>query len=882
MKNAALLLSLFFSPLVYAQLAVAPYNNGNGTNGSGTSLQQFVQNNLVGSGIVISNVTFIGANRQMGSFNSVNTLLSTNQGIDSGIMLSTGEAVTAIGPNREPYACGVGGYIGNTATDPDLQVLARASIKDKAILEFDFVPQGPSIEFKYIFGSEEYPEFVGSNYNDAFGFFLSGPGINGTFSNNAVNLALIPNTATPVTINNVNGITNSSYYVYNGDPGNGTTVAPYKNGSQYIEYDGYTVSMTAKAQVQCGQTYHLKIAIGDASDQSYDSGVFLKGGSLLSEAPVDISLLTGIDISQQTTLVRGCSGTNIIFTRSSGLDSALTLNCDLSGSAVPGQDYSPFMNPVTFPVGQDTVSIPVTALQNGSGLDSLVITIQQTNTCGGVSSGTVVIYIQDASAIHITAPDVTVPCSDHSVVLTVSASGGALPYTYSWNTGAIGNSVNIPVSTATSLYYVTVRDACGNQQTDTVHVTIVSASVIDSLASSSANGCSGTGSAVAYVSNVSGNAMYTWTGPGSGAAVVSGSTIAGNLVTGWYYFTVQDNGCTDRDSIFVQQVNSPEAVILPDKMEGCSPVSFILNNGSTDATVYYWDIGTGYYQVSDRTAQTVVLTSSQDIYLVASDGTCSDTVVIHLIVNLPPDVTAGPDQTICEGSSVLLNASGANSYTWTPAGGLNTYTGSPVTASPSVTTTYVVTGASSAGCTGTDSVTVTVLPQPIADFIPSVTNGEAPLTVVFENTSVNAVNYTWQLGAGQSGLFSGIDASAMYNEPGTYIVLLIAGNGVCTDTAQAVIVVTVPGISIHIPNVFTPNGDQVNDVFYIKTVNAATVFVEIFNRWGNLMATLENSSDTWDGGNSPAGVYYYKYRITDISDKNYEGQGFFHLKREGK
>lgn len=952
MKKLFLFLFLSFSNLIYAQLTVSPYNNGTGNNGSGANLQQFVQNNLVGSGILISNVIFTGANRQIGNFNSTNTVLFTDQGMDNGIILSTGEVNTAIGPNNEAYACGIGGYIGNTNTDPDLQILAGASIKDKAILEFDFVPQGPTIEFKYIFGSEEYPEFVGSNYNDAFGFFLSGPGINGTFSNNAINLAIIPNTATPVTINNVNGTNNSSYYVYNGDPGNATTIAPYNSGVQYIEYDGYTVSLTAKAQVQCGQTYHLKIAIGDASDQSYDSGVFLKGGSLLSEPPLaNVSLLTDTTVSQQATIVRDCSGTTIVFTRSSGLDSVLTVNYQVSGSAVSGQDYSPLPNPVTFQIGQDSVIIPVTALQNGNGSDSLIITINQSTPCGSASSGTVVIYIQDASDIVVIAPDVTIPCSDNSVILTASASGGASPYIYDWSTGDSGDTINITVNTTGSQdYYITVTDACGTQKTDTVTVTLNQALNIDSLTTVPTIGCSNTGEVTAFVSNTSVNSIYTWSGPGSNSTNSSNSTTFSNLSSGWYYFTVQDNGCIDSDSIFVSGFNAPNAVITPDTTRGCGSATFILTNGSSNANTYFWNTGSGYYQVFNQDAQIITLTSSQNIYLVASDGTCSDTAMIGLIVNPLPNVNAGsdqticsdtsvnltatgattyvwnngivngasftppvgttvytvagtdsngctntdtvvvivhpipvisigPDQSVCEGAHVTLTGSGAASYMWSPSNGLNTITDSTVIASPPTTITYTVTGQSSSGCTGTSSVTVTVLPGPVADFIPSVTTGEAPLGVVFENTSMNANSYIWNFGNGQSATSLSPGVSATYNEGGTYEVILIASNGTCTDTAKVTITVMASDLLIHAPNVFTPNGDNVNDVFYIGTTNAKTVYVEIFNRWGNIITKLEKSTDTWDGGSAPDGVYFYRYKITDFADEQYEGHGFFHLER---
>lgn len=262
-------------------------------------------------------------------------------------------------------------------------------------------------------------------------------------------------------------------------------------------------------------------------------------------------------------------------------------------------------------------------------------------------------------------------------------------------------------------------------------------------------------------------------------------------------------------------------------------------------------------------------------------GTCTGnpiSIVVNVNSTLPITILPG-NSSICPGESVSLSASGAASYTWSPPSGLNTSSGPTVTASPSTTTTYTVTGVSSSGCTGTGTVTITVLPEPVAGFTPSVISGEAPLEVVFQNTSVNATSYSWNFGNGQSSTSSNASVSTVYHDAGNYPVILVTSNGICTDSMQIMIITTVSDFLIHLPNVFTPNGDHVNDVFYIGTTNAKSVSVEIFNRWGNSMAKLEKSTDSWDGENAPSGVYYYKYKITDHSDKVYEGQGFFHLER---
>ena len=173
--------------------------------------------------------------------------------------MTNGSASGAVGPNST----------GSQTTPPqfeqfndvDMFQITGRPINHICILEFDFVPQGPEIKFEYVFASEEYPEFVDSDFNDVFGFFLSGPGILGDYSNSAKNIAVIPNTTTPISINNVNSGLNSAYYVSN-------------TGGSTIQYDGFTTVLTAKSEVQCGLTYHIKLAIADVQDNIFDSAVF--------------------------------------------------------------------------------------------------------------------------------------------------------------------------------------------------------------------------------------------------------------------------------------------------------------------------------------------------------------------------------------------------------------------------------------------------------------------------------------------------------------------------------------------------------------------------------------------------------------------------------
>lgn len=248
--------------------------------------ESLVRNVLLGTGVEISNVRFNGGTtirdiNVIGMFSTGNT--PTNLGMSEGLILGTGDVAIAIGPNDDEGASDWD-YWGEYSCAPLENIIS--DLYDETVLEFDFIPYSDSIKFEYIFASEEYPEFVCSSFNDVFGFFLTGQNPNaGQPAYNNKNIALIPNSDIPITINNVNGgsmpedwwweepedcnLSNSMYYVDN-------------TYGQWVQYDGYTVPLTASARVVPHTTYHLIIAIADATDNSYDSGVFLKANSLTS------------------------------------------------------------------------------------------------------------------------------------------------------------------------------------------------------------------------------------------------------------------------------------------------------------------------------------------------------------------------------------------------------------------------------------------------------------------------------------------------------------------------------------------------------------------------------------------------------------------------
>ena len=204
-----------------------------------------------GSGLTITGATFSGGNTAAGTFSGG---AGSGIGIGSGVILSTGNVQDAAGPNSSD----------STTTDfppggPD---------GDRTVLTLDFTTNTGELFFNYVFASEEYNEFVGSGFNDSFQLLLNGTS----------NIALIPGTTTPVSVNTVNLSTNAAFF-NNNDPDSTTT--PFD-----IEYDGFTDVFTASATgLDIGTLHSLSFIIADVGDGAYDAAVFIQGGSFGGTLP---------------------------------------------------------------------------------------------------------------------------------------------------------------------------------------------------------------------------------------------------------------------------------------------------------------------------------------------------------------------------------------------------------------------------------------------------------------------------------------------------------------------------------------------------------------------------------------------------------------------
>ena len=261
-------------------------------------------------------------------------------------------------------------------------------------------------------------------------------------------------------------------------------------------------------------------------------------------------------------------------------------------------------------------------------------------------------------------------------------------------------------------------------------------------------------------------------------------------------------------------------------------------------------------------------------YSYTSAQNCTNSSTATIQVNNLPTVNGGSDVTICAGSNVTLSGSGASTYAWNN-GGIN---GQPFT--PGVgSTIYTVSGTDANGCVNTDNVTVNVMPYPSASASADVTTGNPGQVVTFDNFSTNSTAYNWDFGIGATASVTNLNSqTATYNSVGSYLMVLTASNGLCSDTAMIQIdIVPFPAPLIHVPNVFTPNGDQSNDEFFISTQFASGIEVIILNRWGNVVHEITTLNGVWDGDvngkHADDGVYFFKYTVTGLNGEEIVGHG---------
>lgn len=390
-------------------------------------------------------------------------------GLANGVILSTGDIRNAEGPNTETD---VSSFFEIRGNDRDLRQMATDKMYDPIGLEFDFVPLDSFVTFRYVFASEEYCEFVGSIYNDVFGFFISGPGIEGNFSGGAKNVALIPGTEDEVSINNVNHQSNTDYFIQNYLSEDAQSCRLEFQPSDYIgaiEYDGFTKPMVASLKLIPCETYHIRLVISDVGDGFFDSAVFLEAGSFNIGGAVTISGL----VEGSESLIEGCSEGYLVFEREdlATLDYPVSVHFAVSpnSTAREGEDFEPLPTSATIPPGETTTRVPIHAINDRHREDREYLLVELDIPCSCYHDSTIV-YIEDAPPVSLMLPEAIV-CQTESAELLPEIRGGTAPFSYRWEDGSTGET-RIIRPDGPEVFRLTVTDHCGEQAVDSAFLRV--------------------------------------------------------------------------------------------------------------------------------------------------------------------------------------------------------------------------------------------------------------------------------------------------------------------------------------------------------------------------------------------------------------------------
>lgn len=948
-----------------------------------------VEDVLLGEGVSVSNIRFTGDNRSRGTFNS----FQSNIGIEEGLILSTGRVYNAIGPNNSEGLDGSEQF--GSQGDGDLSSLVGGDTYDASVLEFDFVPLSDSVVFNYVFASEEYIEFVKDQYYDVFGFFLSGPGIVGPFTNNAINVALIPGTTNPVNINDVNHLDNSQYYIDNGD---GTAAFSQFSNVRVTQFDGFTVKMRAVLYVQSCERYHIKLAIADVNDEDYDSAVFLEKGSFSLSEPVansgpDRNICSGLSTSigffpiagqsYQWTPSTGLSNDTIanpILTLTNEGDTeysvTYTLNVSQEGCTDFDETYSDEMIATVHPNPEynvfdtllcsgDTIPLraenvpddyvfswtPSNSVNDVSLAEPLVfgenqssepidieLEVQFIDTLSGcVSQETTTLTINSLPELEVDPLWFVCPGSD--VQVEVSGVDSFL-----WSPNSFIDDVNIedpvlspPVS---QTYYVKGIDEYGCEETDSLEVIVEGE--IPTEAGDSTLICINDSVLIGGNPTSPSGVAYTWSNSIFLDDESKANPLASPDLSQYLYVETSSDTCSGRDSVFITVKELPE-VSLPEDFSICfAETGFIKANGAID---YQWDLSSDWnritedsisfsasefdevivtgidsFQCENRDTLNVSIWDLPDVFAgidtsiclndsielkgsgegnpiwlinddslrfdstwVSPDETdyflllredsnlCRNFDSVQIVVHALPEIEMTSDTSVCFGTYFKLWSTGGDEYIWTSSDTLLSEQ-QTLELYPTEDAQFNVLVIDSNRCENSDSLQLTVLPEPVAGINYSWVPRCEGAIVALEASSFNAESHTWYLeGVDQSDQ----DDHQMILEFGdVYDILLLAENGVCQDSIHLYFNPDdlEDNFEIEYTEVLTLNNpDGINDELDIKITNEfeKCTVTKVFNRWGVQVYDSSEHDWNWYGLNEynaqpvNEGVYYFVIEVRD-------------------
>ncbi len=701
-------------------------------------------------------------------------------------------------------------------------------------------------------------------------YVWTGPGITGgagtpTITVNAGGIYSV------VVTNTVNGCSTT---ITNSITANNAPVTPTATASNTITCSTTTISLTTGA--------------GAGAFNFNWSGPGIIGTNTLATITASLG---GSYTATVTDITSGCFGTvSIAASSSTNVPSAIsispstfTLSCatpttQLVVTVTGGNTYTwtpPISGTILSGVNSTTANV------SGPGIYTVVIT--GTNGCSAPVATATLIADANSPAVTLSANSGSITCLVAAPGVTATPTGTVTIASYSWSPAggiASGSNTTTPTFTTAGTYscLITANNGC----TTTTFVTISNNSVIPTASTPTVNNitCGNTNVIInpAYTPTV--GLTYTWTGASILGATTNASVTVDQSGTYTVSFVDPSNGCSNTMTVSVNGNTVTPTVTVASTSSigvGCSAsnntVSLTASSTPSTGVNYIWSNG-GVTSVITVTVGGVYSATVTD----ATNG-CSVVTQYTVINNTTlPNVSAGSNTSIpCGSSSLTLNGSSSTSgvtFAWTGGGIVSgSNTPSPIVNAAGIYTLTVTNPTT--GCTSQSTVDIS-LTVVNAAFIEDFITGFAPLNVNFTNLSTGATAYSWNFGNG-SAVSTATNPTYIYPNSGVFVVQLIATSGPCSDTAFATINVT-DGLTLEIPNVFSPNDDGINDVLTITSTGVKEISLLIFNRWGQKMYEFVGVKAGWDGvttngAKAAVGTYFYFVKATGFDDKEINKNG---------
>ena len=730
--------------------------------------EQYVNDVLLGTGVEATNVVFTGSPVQIGEITGFDP---AEFPIEAGLILST---EVANNPANVDDGC-VDEFIDDNlevSGDNDLLTIANSvppligqnfsvsSVNDVCAIEFDFVATGDTIRFNYVFGSDEYLTWINSQYNDIFGFFLSGPGINGPYTDNAINLAEVPGSdpQLAITISSVNNVTNSAYYVDN--PGN-----------DILCQNGYTVKLTAESEVECGETYHIRLAIADGSDTALESIVILESGSFESNSVVEVDLSIDVGGPDANIIYEDCGEALLTFTRpiETIIDIEEMVIIDYSAStATNGIDFTELPDTVFFPPFVTTQQFPLDAFEDGlvEGTETVVMEILNLAACngGGLTSYFEFDIADEPDPLVVDGYESTL-CVGDSVLLEPIITGGYGNYHYDWdcNPGVDEPTYNyIPAAAGEYDCTVTVSDTCGMPEDPGTFDIIVEEYpelTVEILGGDLVLDCNGFAEVFAEAEGGNPPYTYSWEFQDGQPAFGYNNSL---FVSTWnaaseVHVEVEDACGLTATAMINVSIDVPELIVdLEDTYEVSCNVPFSISpDWSGGEPFYNWSWLEGFSFLGFTETLNWTTDADMSITLEVSDG-CGQFVTVNtevVVVSPPlevtlPDTLIGPCTETFLLSPEIEGGSGVYTYEWTqnfnPVGDQSTYS-----YSDGLPTTFAVDITDNCQSSGSASTTIVIDNPPLVVDLPDTINASCIDNTVIPvaiESGAGEYGYSWTVG----------------------------------------------------------------------------------------------------------------------------------------